>query len=76
MSEWVSEMPIVESLLTKVSQALLNGSPIYATGGGMAIRVIANWIERYCTADINNPQYHILTNPQDINLTGLKWLDV
>ncbi|MBD2207822.1 hypothetical protein H6G33_36545 [Calothrix sp. FACHB-1219] len=47
LSEWVSEMPIVESLLTKVSQALLNGSPVFGTGGGMAISVISDWIEKY-----------------------------
>ncbi len=76
LSEWVTEMPIVETLLTKVSQALLNGSPVFATGGGMAISVIADWIERYCCADIANAQYHILNNPQDINLTGLAHLNI
>jgi hypothetical protein len=75
LSEWVSEMPIVESLLTKVSQALLNGSPVFATGGGMAISVIADWIERYCCADITSAQYYILKNPQDVNLTGLHLLN-
>lgn len=75
LSEWVSEMPIVESLLTKVSQALLNGSPVFATGGGMAISVIADWIEKYCCADILNAQYFILKNPADVNLTGLHILD-
>ncbi|OUL23826.1 hypothetical protein BV378_20650 [Nostoc sp. RF31YmG] len=75
LSEWVSEMPIVESLLTKVSQALLNGSPVFATGGGMAISVISDWIEKYCCADINNAQYHVLINPADINLTGLSRLE-
>ena len=75
LSEWVAEMPIVESLLTKVSQALLNGSPVFATGGGMAISVIADWIEKYCCADINNAQYFVLKNPQDVNLTGLSLLN-
>jgi hypothetical protein len=75
LSEWVSDMPIVESLLTKVSQVLLNDSPVFATGGGMAISVIANWIEKYCTADIDSPKYELLKNPQDINLTGLSHLN-
>lgn len=75
LSEWVSEMPIVESLLTKVSQALLNGNPVYATGGGMAISVVAEWIEKYCCMDITHPQFTVLKNPQDINLTGLSQLD-
>lgn len=75
LSEWVAEMPIVENLLTKVSQALLNGSPVFATGGGMAISVIADWIKQYCCIDIDAPQYHVLSNPQDINLTGLQLLN-
>ncbi len=75
LSEWVSEMPTVERLLTKVSQALLNGNPVYSTGGGMAISVIADWIEKYCCMDITHPQFTVLKNPQDINLTGLSHLD-
>jgi hypothetical protein len=59
LSEWVSEMPIVESLLTKVSQALLNGSPVFATGRGMAISVISDWVEKYCCADIVNAQFYL-----------------
>ncbi|WP_414589336.1 hypothetical protein [Scytonema sp. PCC 10023] len=74
LSEWVAESPIVESLLTKVSQALLNGVPVFATGGGMAISVIAEWIEKYVCLEIENPQFFILNEPQSINLTGLKHL--
>ncbi len=75
LSEWVSEMPIVESLLNKVSQALLNGSPVFATGGGMAIPVIADWVQRYCCLDIDEPLFTILPNAQDVNITGLKHLN-
>ena len=75
LSEWVAEMPIVESLLTKVSQALLNGTPVFACGGGFAISVIADWIRSYVCADIENPQFQVLDNPQSINLTGLRHLD-
>jgi hypothetical protein len=75
LSEWVAEMPIVESLLTKVSQALLNGNPVFATGGGMAISVIADWIAKYCCIDIDSPQFYVLESPQDINLTGLRHLN-
>jgi hypothetical protein len=75
LSEWVAEMPIVESLLTKVSQALLNGTPVFACGGGFAISVIADWIRNYVCADIENPQFQVLDNPQSINLTGLRHLD-
>jgi hypothetical protein len=75
LSEWVAEMPIVESLLTKVSQALLNGTPVFACGGGFAISVIADWLKAYVCADIENPQFQVLENPQAINLTGLRHLD-
>jgi hypothetical protein len=75
LSEWVAEMPIVESLLTKVSQALLNGTPVFACGGGFAISVVADWLREYVCADIENPQFQVLENPQSINLTGLRHLD-
>lgn len=75
LSEWTAESPIVATLLGRVSQALLDGRPVYATGGGMAISVIAEWIERYVCLDIENPKFFILDNPQSINLTGLKHLN-
>ncbi|MUH00506.1 hypothetical protein F7734_52855 [Scytonema sp. UIC 10036] len=75
LSEWVAESPIVETLLAKVSQALLNGTPVFACGGGFAISAVAGWIEKYVTRDIEAPQFTILPSPQDINLTGLKYLD-
>jgi hypothetical protein len=75
LSEWVAEMPMVETLLSKASQALLNGSPVFATGGGMAISAIADWVQRYCCVDIAEPQFHILPNAQDVNITGLRHLD-
>ncbi|WP_017314232.1 acetate and sugar kinases/Hsc70/actin family protein [Mastigocladopsis repens] len=75
LSEWVAEMPIVESLLTKVSQALLNGTPVFACGGGFAVTVIADWLRAYVCADIENPQFLVLENPQNINLTGLRYLN-
>ncbi len=75
LSEWVAESPIVATLLGRVSQALLDGRPVYATGGGMAISVIAEWVERYVCLDIESPKFFILDNPQSVNLTGLKHLD-
>jgi hypothetical protein len=75
LSEWVAEMPIVESLLTKVSQALLNGTPVFACGGGFSVSVIADWLRSYVCADIENPQFQVLDNPQNINLVGLRYLD-
>jgi len=75
LSEWVMTYPIVESLLNKVSQSLLNGRYVFATGGGFAISAIAEWIEKYCCAGIDNPKFFVLNNPQSINLTGLNRLN-
>lgn len=76
LSEWVMAYPIVESLLNNVSQSLLNGRYVFATGGGFAISVIAEWIEKYVCSGIDNPKFFILANPQSINLTGLSRLDI
>ena len=75
LSEWVMAYPIVESLLNNVSQSLLNGRYVFATGGGFAISVIAEWIEKYVCSGIDNPKFFILANPQSINLTGLSRLN-
>lgn len=75
LSEWVLAYPIVESLLNSVSQSLLNGRYVFATGGGFAVSVIAEWIENYVCSNIDNPKFFILDNPQSINLTGLRHLD-
>lgn len=76
LSEWIMNYPIVESLLNKVSQSLLNGRYVFATGGGFAISVIAEWLEKYVCDGIENPKFFVLETPQSINLTGLKHLDV
>jgi hypothetical protein len=76
LSEWVMAYPIVESLLNNVSQSLLNGRYVFATGGGFAISVIAEWIEKYVCSGIDNPKFFILDNPQSINLTGLSRLSI
>ncbi|MBW4607105.1 MAG: hypothetical protein KME22_07740 [Hassallia sp. WJT32-NPBG1] len=76
LSEWVMAYPIVESLLNNVSQSLLNGRYVFATGGGFAISAIAEWIEKYVCTGIDNPKFFILDNPQSINLTGLSRLNI
>lgn len=76
LSEWVMAYPIVESLLNNVSQSLLNGRYVFATGGGFAISAIAEWIEKYVCSGIDNPKFFILDNPQSVNLTGLKRLNI
>jgi hypothetical protein len=76
LCEWVMDYPIVESLLNNVSQSLLNGRYVFATGGGFAISAIAEWIEKYVCTGIDNPKFFILDNPQSINLTGLSRLNI
>lgn len=75
MSEWVSDTPSVGALLTKVSQSLLRGRYVFATGGGFAISAVAAWIQDYTTRDIESPNFKILKNPESINLIGLRHLD-
>ncbi|MBP5977009.1 hypothetical protein HW132_30885 [Brasilonema sp. CT11] len=76
LNEWVSKTPIVAELLGRISQALLDGRPVYATGGGFAISVIAEWVANYVCLGIDNPLFFILDKPEQVNLTGLKHLDV
>ena len=74
LNEWVMNYPIVDALLNKVSQSLLNGRYVFATGGGFAISAIAEWLEKYVCDGIENPKFFVLSNPQSINLTGLRHL--
>jgi hypothetical protein len=38
--------------------------------------VVADWILTYLKNEIENANITILENPQDVNLAGLKWLEV
>ena len=75
MSEWVSDTPSVGALLTKVSQSLLRGRYVFATGGGFAISAVRDWIQEYVCRDVENAYFQVLDSPQNINLTGLRHLD-
>lgn len=75
LNDWVTKSPIVAELLGRISQALLDGRPVYATGGGFSISAVADWISNYVCLGIDNPLFFILDRPEQVNLTGLKHLD-
>lgn len=76
MSEWVSGNYAIQKLFDTISQRLAKGEHLYCTGGGFAIGVVSDWIIRYLKNEVNNANITILDNPQDVNLAGLKWLEV
>ncbi|WP_414589123.1 hypothetical protein [Scytonema sp. PCC 10023] len=76
MSEWVANNYAIQKLFDAVSQRLAKGEYLYCTGGGFAIGVVADWILGYLKNEIDNANITILQNPQDVNLAGLKWLEI
>ncbi|MBP5977987.1 hypothetical protein HW132_36155, partial [Brasilonema sp. CT11] len=76
MSEWVTGNYAIQKLFDTISQRLAKGEYLYCTGGGFAIGVVSDWIIRYLKNEVENANIKILDNPQDVNLAGLKWLEV
>ena len=76
MSEWVGGNYAIQKLFDTISQRLAKGEHLYCTGGGFAIGVVSDWIIRYLKNEVDNANITILENPQDVNLAGLKWLEV
>jgi len=76
MSEWVGGNYAIQKLFDTISQRLARGEYLYCTGGGFAVGVVADWILGYLKNEIDNANITILENPQDVNLAGLKWLEV
>ena len=75
LDKWVDDNPTVLDVLTKAGQYLLGGGQIFATGGGFASPVIANWIKEYLSNEIDDAQFEVLDNPHVINLTGMELLN-
>lgn len=75
LDKWVDDNPTVLDVLTKAGQYLLGGGQIFATGGGFASPVIANWIKEYLNNEIEDAQFEVLDNPHVINLTGMELLN-
>ncbi|GAA6623961.1 hypothetical protein [Scytonema sp. NUACC26] len=66
-------MPYDSALNTFV--VLLTPPQDDCTGGGFASKVIAQWILARLQINIPNGKIFVLSNPEKINMTGLKWLD-
>lgn len=75
LSHWVSDNPSIANILTKISQILVSGGYVFATGGGFSSGIISQWIESKVTNGINSPHYQLLENPHVINVLGMQLLD-
>ena len=75
LSEWVHGNYALLKQFDFISQSLAKGEPVYCSGGGFAIKVVADWIIKYLSGGVENANIKVLDNPQHINLAGLKWLD-
>lgn len=76
LSEWVGNNYALLKQFDYISQKLSRGESVYCSGGGFAVRIVADWILKYLSADIPGAKIQVLDEPQHVNLTGLKWLDV
>ena len=76
LSEWVHGNYALLKQFDFISQSLAKGEPVYCSGGGFAVKVVADWIVKYLSNGIENANIQVLENPQHVNLAGLKWLDV
>ncbi|MBW4607137.1 MAG: hypothetical protein KME22_07910 [Hassallia sp. WJT32-NPBG1] len=76
LSEWVGNNYAIQKLFDSISQKLAKGEYLYCSGGGFAVAVIAEWLMKYLSNGIDGARIKILDNPQDVNLAGLKHLDI
>ncbi|MEM7553474.1 MAG: hypothetical protein AAF378_05130 [Cyanobacteria bacterium P01_A01_bin.84] len=75
LSEWVSNNYALQRQFDLISQSLAKGEPVYCSGGGFAVPIVSNWIVKYLSQDIDNPQIEILPEPQNINLIGMAQIE-
>jgi hypothetical protein len=76
LSEWVGNNYAIQKLFDSISQKLAKGEYLYCSGGGFAVAVIAEWLMKYLSNGIDGSRIKILDNPQDVNLAGLRHLDI
>jgi len=76
LSEWVGNNYAIQKLFDSISQKLAKGEYLYCSGGGFAVAVIAEWLMKYLSNGIDGARIKILDSPQDVNLAGLKHLDL
>lgn len=72
---WIQQNPTIKSLLAETRTALNSGLPVFATGGGFASKIIADWLTEYLKEEIEEAQFQVLEKPQSINVTGMKLLE-
>lgn len=75
LSEWVHGNYALLKQFDFISQSLAKGEPVYCSGGGFAIKVVADWMIKYLSSGVESAKIQVLENPQHVNLAGLKWLD-
>jgi hypothetical protein len=76
LSEWVGNNYAIQKLFDSISQKLAKGEYLYCSGGGFAVAVIAEWLMKYLSNGIDGARIKILDSPQDVNLAGLRHLDI
>jgi hypothetical protein len=76
LSEWVGNNYAIQKLFDSISQKLAKSEYLYCSGGGFAVAVIAEWLMKYLSNGIDGARIKILDSPQDVNLAGLKHLDI
>lgn len=75
LSEWVQHNYAIRILFDFLMQRIIAGDRVFCSGGGFAIKIVADWIIKYLLNDIRDREIVILDNPQDVNLAGLRWRD-
>ncbi|MEM7726053.1 MAG: hypothetical protein AAF208_06725 [Cyanobacteria bacterium P01_A01_bin.45] len=75
LDNWILENPTIKKVLNEARRVLNAGHKVYATGGGFACGLIAQWISNYLIEEIEVAQFEVLSKPESINVTGMKLLN-
>lgn len=75
LQNWINENPTIEEVLSEARRAMNGGFKVYGTGGGLAAKVISDWLTEYLKDDIEDGFFEVLQNPHKINVSGMKQLD-
>lgn len=75
LQSWIDDNPTIKKVLTEARERLNSGFSVFATGGGFASAIVADWISAYITEDIDTDRFEVLDNSANINVTGMKLLE-
>lgn len=75
LQSWIDDNPTIKKVLTEARECLNSGFNVFATGGGFASAIVADWISAYITEDIDTEGFEVLDNSANINVTGMQLLD-